>query len=41
MEAREALQNYKDVPFDSLKKVCYWQNCEEAYEDVHILEQRN
>ncbi len=41
MEARETLQNYKDVPFDSFKKVYRWKNCEEANEDIQILEQRN
>lgn len=41
MEAREVLQNYKDMPFDSFKKVYRWQNCEEVYDDVQILEQRN
>lgn len=41
MEAREALQNYKDVPLDALQKVCYWQNYEETYKAAHILEQRN
>lgn len=29
------------MPFDSFKKVYRWQNCEEVYDDVQILEQRN